>query len=85
VYFGGLLRLDGLEGLATVVDSTQEPVALMSELQCCVYCGKTIKPNDEFVKVEPPPVSFGEPVSFAYAHAECHDALIALDPEKSAL
>ena len=56
----------------------------MPELEICAYCGKAIKVDDDFVKVEPPAQDskqFGAPMYQQYAHAKCHDQMVALEPD----
>jgi hypothetical protein len=56
----------------------------MPELEICAFCKKAIKPEDEFVKVEPPgqdSQQFGAPMYQQYAHAKCHDEMVALDSD----
>jgi hypothetical protein len=56
----------------------------MPELEICAYCGKAIRADDEFVKVEPAAQDskqFGAPMYRQYAHVTCHDQMVALDAD----
>jgi hypothetical protein len=57
----------------------------MPELEICAYCGKAIKADDDFVKVEPAAQDssrqFGAPMYPQYAHAKCHDQMVTLEPD----
>lgn len=53
----------------------------MPEVETCAYCKKAIKADDGFVKVEPAAQDskqFGAPIYPQYAHAKCHEQMVAL-------